>query len=198
MTYSDFVLDTVISILAVIPERTNLFGSLTPLEVPLWLRTLLDRGQRQVLLSEKARSEFLVVPLLLACEDLRPGSVTIYSGVRLDMDAERGLIGECDFILAPTPPLPALRAPLVAIVEAKKQDIEAGTWQCVAQTVGARLFNERANTQQTSVFGCVTTGENWQFLRLKDNVAAVDTRRYYIDNPGGILAVFQRILADSP
>jgi hypothetical protein len=111
MTYSDFVLDTVISILAVIPERTNLFGSLTPLEVPLWLRTLLDRGQRQVLLSEKARSEFLVVPLLLACEDLRPGSVTIYSGVRLDMDAERGLIGECDFILAPTPPLPALRKP---------------------------------------------------------------------------------------
>jgi len=194
MSYADFLLESVVSILGVNSETADLFGSLVPLPVPAWLRALLDRGQQQILLSEKARSEFLVVPVLLACEDLRPGEVSIYSGQRLDIDPERGLVGECDFIVAATPPLPAFRAPLVTIVEAKKHDIEGGIWQCVAQMVGARLFNERAHSQQAAIYGCVTNGENWLFLRLKDNVAAVDRRRYYIDNVGGILAVFKNII----
>ena len=44
------------------------------------------------------------------------------------------------------------------------------------------------------VYGCVTNGEAWQFLRLVDQIAAIDVRRYYIDNVGGILAVFRWIV----
>src|SRR5206468_9488588 len=118
------------------------------------------------LVSEKARSEFLVVPLLLATPEFVPGGLTIYSGQRLDVDPERGLVGECDFILALTPPVPRLRSPLVTVLEAKKGDIEAGLGQCVAQMVGVRVFNERAGQPALRVFGCVTTGEVWQFLSL--------------------------------
>jgi hypothetical protein len=155
---------------------------------------MLDRGRRQILLSEKARSEFLVVPVLLACQELSPKPISIYSGQRLDVDPARGLIGECDFILAATDPVPALRAPLMIIVEAKKNDVEGGVWQCIAQMIGARVFSERSSRPPAPIYGCVTNGEAWQFLRLVDQLVEIDVRRYYIDNVGGILAVFRWIV----
>jgi hypothetical protein len=99
------------------------------------------------------------------------------------------LLGECDFILALSEPLPRLRAPLVTIVEAKKNDIEAGLGPCIAQMVAAQVFNERAG-QSCVVFGCVTTGEDWQFLRLNEHVVLIDTTRHYINDVGAILAAF--------
>ena len=198
MPYNDFSLETVSNVLGVSVGPIDLFEPLEPLPVPGWLREMLDRGMRQVLLSEKARSEFIVVPVLLACQELGGGALSIYSGQRLDVDPERGLVGECDFILAATPPVPALRAPLMTIVEAKRNEVESGVWQCVAQMVGARLFNERAGGPSDRVYGCVTNGEAWQFLRLEGSAAGIDRRRYYIDNVGAILAVFGRIVAGSP
>lgn len=193
MPYTDFTLETIGSALGITVESGDLHANLAPAAVPGWTRELLERGLRQVLLSEKARSEFLVVPLLLACQEMCPSPISIYSGQRLDVDAELGLVGECDFILAGTTPVPALRAPLLTIVEAKKNDIESGVWQCVAQMVGARLFNEWSDLGSITVHGCVTNGEVWQFLRLSGTQATLDRRRYYIDNAGGILAVLNLI-----
>ncbi len=102
--------------------------------------------------------EFIVVPILLASRELSHDAVAIYSGQRLDVNPDQGLVGECDFILAATPPVPLLRAPLVTIVEAKKNDIESGLGQCVAQMIAARLFNEKAGNVPFQIFGCVTTG----------------------------------------
>src|SRR5207237_6089567 len=126
MPYNDFSLETVASVLGVSAGPADLFPNLEPVGVPAWLREMLDRGMRQVLLSEKARSEFIVVPILLACQEMSGGAITIYSGQRLDVDPERGLVGECDFILSAAPPVPALRAPLVTIVEAKHNEAESG------------------------------------------------------------------------
>src|SRR5436305_14684588 len=106
MPYTDFSLETVSSVLGVSPEPADLFGDLLPLPVPPWLRDLLDRGLRQVLLSEKARSELIVVPILLACQQLSGGAVSIHARQRLDVDPDHGPIGECGFILAATPPVP--------------------------------------------------------------------------------------------
>jgi hypothetical protein len=194
MPYNDFSLETVSSVLGVSTGLADLFPNLDAVSVPSWLREMLDRGLRQVLLSEKARSEFIVVPILLACQEMAAGAIAIYSGQRLDVDPERGLIGECDFILSAAPPVPALRAPLVTIVEAKRNEVESGVWQCIAQMVGAREFNQRSGGGPEAIYGCVTNGEAWQFMRLSGSVAAIDRRRYYIDNVGGILAVFQTII----
>src|SRR5438105_2753089 len=130
-------------------------------------------GLRRVLLSAKARSEFIVVPILLACQEMSAGAITIYSGQRLDVDPERGLVGECDFILSAAPPVPALRAPLVTIVEAKRNEVESGVWQCIAQMVGAREFNQRSGGGPEAIYGCVTNAEAWQFLRLSGSVAGI-------------------------
>jgi hypothetical protein len=194
MPYTDFSLETISTTLGVGVATAKIFPPLSPAPVPPWLGEMLDRGMRQVLLSEKARSEFIVVPVLLACQELSPEPITIYSGVRLDVDPARGLIGECDFILAATDPVPALRAPLMIIVEAKKHDLESGVWQCLAQMVGARIFNERSGRPPAPVYGCVTNAEAWQFLRLTDQLAQIDVRRYYVNDVGDILAVFRWIV----
>ena len=131
----------------------------------------------------------------MASRDLAHGSFAIYSGQRLDSDPSRGLSGECDFILTLTAPLPVLQAPIVIIVEAKKNDIEAGLGQCAAQMVGARLFNQQEGNGLDMIFGCVTTGEGWQFLQLEHDVIVIDSVRYYIDRVETILGVFQAILA---
>jgi len=196
MTYSDFTLETVEKRFGVRTLQAALFPSLVPVAVPAWLADLLARGRQLALVSEKARSEFLVAPLLLASRELSNNTLAIYSGQRLDVQPDQGLVGECGFLLARGQPVPVLHAPLVAIVEAKKNDVEAGLGQCAAQMIGARLFNEQEGQPLACIHGCVTTGETWQFLRLRLGDLTLDSSRYFIDNVGSILAVFQAIFAE--
>ena len=101
MSYTDFTLETVESQLGVRVRAGDLFPGLVPVPVPDWLRTSLDRGMELAMVSEKARSEFIVSPILLACRELSGRMVAIFSGQRLDVDPGRGLSGECDFVLSP-------------------------------------------------------------------------------------------------
>jgi hypothetical protein len=193
MAYSDFTLETVDQRLGVTIGEADLFPSRQGAPVPDWLPGWLARGTRLALLSEKSRSEFIVVPILLAARELCGDQFAIFSGQRLDVDPDRGLVGECDFILALGPSLPPLRAPIMTVVEAKKNDVEIGMGQCIAQMVAAARFNEAAGRATAPVYGCVTTGETWQFLRLAGQTALVDRQRYYLDNVSGILGVFQAV-----
>jgi hypothetical protein len=143
------------------------------------------------LVSEKARSEFIVAPILLALRELSGERIAILSGQRFDVDPGRRLVGECDFLLMLSDPLPLVRAPVLAVVEAKKQDMEGGLGQCVAQMVAVQVFNERAGQPFPAVHGCVTTGDVWQFLRLAGTALTLDQGRFYLDNLGGILAALQ-------
>ena len=194
MAFADFTLDLVARTLGVTTREVALFPAARDVAVPAWLRETLARRTQLSLISEKSRSEFIVVPMLLAGRELCATPLAIFSGQRLDVDASLGLVGECDFILAATDPVPPLRAPIATIVEAKKNDIEGGLGQCIAQMVAARMFNQAAGRGEGSVYGCVTTGEVWQFLHLADEIAEIDERRYYIDNVEGILGAIREII----
>lgn len=137
--------------------------------------------------SEKARSEFIVAPILLAVREISGNQIAILSGEKLDVDASKRLVGECDFLLARAEPLPRLRPPLLTIVEAKRNDIDLGLGQCAAQMVAARIFNERAGVAPRPIHGCVTTGENWQFMRLDGTELMIDPLRIYINRVDSIL-----------
>ena len=193
MSYADFSIESIADRLGLDIVTVDLFPDLAPRPIAPWLRDALERGSREFPVSEKAKSEYIVTPILFACKELSPGPLSIQSGVRLDVDPARGLIGECDFILSATPPVPGLRAPLVTIVEAKKHDIDTAIWQCFAQMVGARIFNERSGRPIEALYGCVTNGEGWQFLRLFADRAEIDHRRHYLDDVGSILAAFVSI-----
>ncbi len=60
-----------------------------------------------------------------------------------------------------------LQAPLFVVVEAKKQDFDLDIDQCAAQMLGAKIFNTQKGSEVTSIYGCVTTGDDWIFLKME-------------------------------
>ena len=61
--------------------------------------------------TEKARSEFIIAPLLLELKRLLGEGFGLFSGVEFNVDAARGLNGYCDFILTRSPLQSVLTAP---------------------------------------------------------------------------------------
>ena len=196
MAYSDFTLPQVLDQFKLSQKSVDLFDQVQPIALSDWLKETLASSQKLGLLSstEKARSEFIVVPILLELERHNPNSVAVYSGKRFDVDSSKGLNGECDFILGKGPTTHVIQAPVLALVEAKKQDIEIGLGQCTAQMIAAQIFNQSREQPTTAIFGCVTTAENWQFLKLEGNTLSIEPRAYYLNELEKILGILQTIL----
>lgn len=74
-------------------------------------------------------------------------------------------------------------------MEAKREDLSAGVAQCVAEMVAARLFNEKKKNPTPVVYGCVTSGQAWRFLRLEENAAQVDAPDLYISEMDRIFGI---------
>lgn len=193
MSYTDFNISKVEEILNIEVIRQKLDWQLDVITPSEWLLKSPEKGKKNAFVSEKARSEFIVTPVLLAAQELLDDRLQIFSGQTLNVDANLGLTGECDFILSKTKPTPILKSPIVSLVEAKKNDIDLGLGQCIAQMFAARIFNKQSGNNFQTIFGCVTTGEDWQFLKLENNLAIVDNERFYISEVGKILGVFKAI-----
>ncbi len=194
MTYSEFTLDSVQSLLGLKLQTEKLFPIIEPVTPPDWLIKSLAVASSVGFSTEKARSEFFVAPILLASRELNHERFFLYSGQKLDADPQRGLTGECDFILSHAQASVVLQTPIMTLVEAKKQDYEAGMGQCIAQMVGAQIFNQKKEDVELPIFGCVTTGEGWQFLKLADSYVTVDVTRYALANLELILGMFRNIV----
>jgi hypothetical protein len=193
-TYSKMKLDFIRKRFDLRIIREPLFEQVPPLKPSAWLTETLQKGLDLFLISEKARSEFLVVPILLAMRDFYHCKISIYSGARFDIDAENGLQGVCDFIISKSPPLPTIQAPVMMMVEAKKNDIEEGLGQCAAEMIAARLFNKMEQNPIQTIFGCVTTGEDWQFLKLEEDVIQIDKTKLFINQLDLLLGTFKTMI----
>jgi len=196
MAYSDFSLTKFKKEFGLTEEKITLFPDANLIEPSEWLKTTLAISLRLALASssEKARSEFIVAPLLLEMEMLNNQSFSIFSGERLDVLPEQGLNSECDFILGKNSFSSSLQAPIFCLVEAKKNDIKEGLGQCVAQMLGATLFNQNEGLEYPVVYGCVTTCEIWQFLKLADKTFYLDSQPYYINELAKLIGMLQAIL----
>jgi hypothetical protein len=100
MTYNDFTLDTVLEAFQVTLSQKELFSDVPSLDVPSLLQGILDEGLSLAYISEKARSEIIIMPILLTVRKLFLRAFSIYSGQRFDVEPSSGLSGECDFILS--------------------------------------------------------------------------------------------------
>jgi hypothetical protein len=196
MAYTDFSLENVVEDFDLSLDRLPLFPELNLISVSAWLEDFLSQSFDLAIASgtEKARSEFIVAPILLEMRRRHPESFSIFSGKSLEVDKEKGLWGECDFILSKGKLLNIIQTPIFTIVEAKKQDMEKGLGQCAAQLVAAQIFNQRRDKAIDNIFGCVTTGQNWQFLKLTDHTLSIDTLTYFTNELDKVLSVFETIL----
>ena len=160
MLYSKFTLNEVISKFELKTSTKDLFED-KKVKIDNYLKEALESAFELPLKSEKARSELIVMPILLEARKLNNKSFFIFSGKNLDIDESLGLNGECDFIISKTDNKFFLQAPIFGLVE-KKQNIDLGLGQCIAQMVGAKIFNEKKKSNIDTIFGCVTA--NYRLL----------------------------------
>ena len=192
MAYSDFTLSKVKKELGIeVIEGINLFPVVEPTKISDLLRQLLDRdgGLATLINTEKARSEFLIAPILAEVRQQSNHHVSLFSGSRFNVDAEKGLVGVCDFILSQSSEQIDVTAPVVTIIEAKNESVIGGLGQCIAAMVAAQIFNDRAGNAKDVIYGAVTSGTNWRFLKLVGTQAWVDDREYFINEVDRILGV---------
>ncbi len=194
-SYSAFTLDQVRRRFDIEIVSGKLFADAASVIPSPALRDALDQVSAWFLVSEKARSEFIVAPILLELRRVLGDTISVLSGVRLDVAPDEGLQGVCDFIISRTAPVPIVQAPLVFIVEAKKGDLDEGLGQCAAEMEGARRFNAAEGREGQVVYGCVTSGEAWQFLRLDDKTLTIDPEKIYIEHVDRILGVLVKMLS---
>jgi heterodisulfide reductase subunit B len=114
---------------------------------------------------------------------------SLFSGIDFTIDIEKGLNGYCDFIISSGLEQLFVAAPVMMLVEAKNEDIKSGVGQCVAEMYAAQLFNQRENNGISAVYGAVTTGTNWKFIKLEGTVVEIDLSEYYLSNLNKILGI---------
>ncbi len=196
MAFQNFTFPKVIQDLALTYSETDLFAQLTPVPVrPELLAQVIDGNNfASAINTEKARSEFVIAPVLWELRRLHPGHFGLFSGIELDADASRGLNGVCDFVITKSPYQHLVSAPLITIVEAKNDNLRTGLGQCIAAMVAAQLLNQAAQVTIAAVYGAVTTGDAWEFLRLQGSEVTLDVVEYRIESLGKILGIFGHII----
>ena len=128
--------------------------------------------------SEKARSELIISPILVEVRKILQRQVSLFSGEDFTVEPELGLSGVCDFLISRSPEQILIEAPAVVIVEAKKADLKAGLGQCAAEMVAAQKFNEINNIAIATIYGSVSSGTVWRFLKLEAKTLTIDLNDY--------------------
>jgi hypothetical protein len=205
MAYSDFDLKKVRQEFSLrIDEQSDLFADVAAVPPgPALVQTLAETAQLAIAIhTEKARSEMIITPVLLELWRQAHPHISLFSGTEFTVDAARGLTGYCDYILSRSKEQLTVNVPVVMIVEAKNENIKGGLGQCVAEMLAAQMFNAREGNGIDTIYGAVTTGEIWKFLKLVGTVASIDLSDYYIvrdlDKVFGILWQGLGLLAVSP
>ena len=171
-----------------------LFGECAPVEPSDFLKQTLAINTKQALTTEKAKSEFIIAPVLFEIARKNKDRVSFFSGYNFDVDKSLGLKGFCDFIFTKYPASTIIKEPIFCVVEAKNDNIEKGVPQCVAEMYAAKLFNEQKNNSIDDIYGCVTFGYQWLFLQLKNDIILRDERTYLLNELPHILGILQHIV----
>ena len=196
MAFGDFDLKTAIQTFGLAEDlHTDLFLGVKPLEISEFLQAWLREFTRVAIgmNTEKARSEFIILPILVEAKRRAEVEINIHPGISFDVDKSKGLSGFCDYLIARSQEIYYLRSPLIAVVEAKKEDIVNGLGQCAAEMVAIQIFNERDGKPLPAVFGCVTSGSIWQFLKLEKDTLFIDRTEYYLGEVGKIVGILVSI-----
>ncbi|MEG3979355.1 hypothetical protein QUA08_00925 [Microcoleus sp. T3B2] len=171
-----------------------LSAKVVPVEPSEWLWRTIEISSNTAVTTAKERSERIISPIMLDLRERNNRQFSLFSGWSFDVDAELGLNGECDFLLSSVPLDFEIKVPIFALRETKSGEIESCLPQCAAQMVAAQLFNEREHNSIPAVYGCVTTGVVWRFLKLEGNNLIIDVDVYCLDNVPMILGVLQTIV----
>jgi hypothetical protein len=192
MSYEEFTLEQINSDLGLaIEENVSLFADVEGVQLDeFFLRYLQNNIPLAVAIAtEKAKSEMIIAPILIEMRRMLNNQISLFSGVKFNVDNTRGLNGFCDFLVSRSRQQSFIKSPVIAIVEAKNENLKNGYAQCMAEMVAANIFNERDEKETENIFGAVTNGNQWKFLKLEKDVIYMDLDDYYIVNPEKIMGI---------
>ncbi|MEK7433012.1 MAG: hypothetical protein AABZ74_07775 [Cyanobacteriota bacterium] len=194
MAYTNFTFDDLKNKFGIDNNLKKIFGNIENIKISSFLKELLEINKILPIKTEKAKSEYIIAPILTEIVRKNIETITVYSGEVLDANKKEGLYGECDFILAKNKHTFNVSFPMICVVEAKRGDIDLGIAQCSAQMVGIKFFNEKNKINLKTIYGCVTNANEWKFLKLENNIVFIDEESYYIKELEKILGIFQFII----
>ncbi len=199
MSFQNFSFPQVQHDLGLTVDEADLFSHVHGVKLREEFAAALTEGTTLALAvnTEKAKSEFIIAPLLLELRRSLGDRFGLFSGIELAVDPGRGLNGVCDFIITKSPRQFILSAPLIAIVEAKNDNLRSGLGQCIAAMYASQLFNQQSSAPVEMVYGVVTTGSAWKFLHLQQAVVTIDVKEYYIDNADKILGILTYVIQNA-
>ena len=198
MAYSDWTLETVKKAFQL--EEVNaagIFSNVEPVEPSAHLATTLERNVPLAVAmgTEKAKSELIVSAILVELWDHFDRSISFFSGIDFNIDAENGLTGVCDFLVSLSPAQFHLEAPVILLVEAKRDNLTIGLGQCVAEMVAAQRFNTEKGNDIPCIYGAITSGIDWIFLKLEGKKLQLDMAAYTIERCDRILGILASMVA---
>lgn len=198
MAYGDWTLETVKKAFDL--EEINaagIFADAEPVAPSAHLITTLERNVPLAFAmgTEKAKSELIVSAVLVELWEHFNRSISFFSGVDFNVDAESGLTGICDFVVSLSPSQFHLESPIILLVEAKRDNLTAGLGQCVAEMVAAQRFNAEQGNEVPCVYGTTTSGIDWVFLKLEGKKLQLDMAAYQIAQCDKILGVLASMVA---
>jgi hypothetical protein len=197
MSYSQFSIDTVETTLGItIVETVGIFADTPPVEYSDFLAQTLKKYVPLALAigTEKSRSELILTPILVELKELLENQISLFSGREFNVSPEKGLTGFCDFIISKSSEQIIIKAPVIALVEAKNDNIQSGLGQCIAEMVAAQLFNQQKGNEIKTIYGSVTTGTNWKFMRLSGQIIEIDLNEYFINDVRKILGILRSFI----
>jgi len=193
MSYKDFTLEQIRQLFAVsIQSNLDVFSTQKQsVQINPAFTSQLEYSTTLALAinTEKARSEMIIAPILLELRRLTGDRISLFSGSEFNVDPAQGLNGFCDFIISLSSQQLYIEAPVAIIVEAKNENIKGGLAQCLATMIAAQRFNQQKSNAIDTIYGAVTMGNQWKFLKLYQETAAIDRKDYYIDQLPDIMGI---------
>lgn len=196
MAYNNFTLDSVKNQFKLKLSDAPFCESISPIEPQPMILDILNQWLpiAEAARTEKAKSELLVSPILIEARRLADDRVQIFSGEEFNVDRSKGLNGFCDFLFSRSDNRLTIDAPVLMLVEAKRGELEIGLGQCVAEMVAAQIYNQSQEQSVPVIYGCVTSGKFWQFLKLEGDRVTVDLTTYPIMPVQKILGILKSML----
>lgn len=133
-----------------------------PVTISDFFRQRLDRLQRFDLESLEVSKTLLIDAI---CEEGLEGfeRLKVWKGAYLEGES---VCGNVDYLIAERRGY--LEAPFGCVIEAKKDNFEQGTAQCLVEMAACKWGNLQLG-QDMEIYGIVTNGEGWKFYRLNRN-----------------------------
>jgi hypothetical protein len=200
MAYNDFTLEALTKQFGLqTNEREDYFARAAPVPISDFLREYLRENIPLAFAigTEKARSELLIMPVLWEVRHQLKGSISLFSGAEFNVSIERGLCGVCDFLLSLSPAQLTVEAPVVTVVEARNDNLKNGLVECIAEMAAAQLFNREQGNDIVTVYGVLTTGTYWKFLRLVESTIYVDVTEYHVQDAERIVGIIVSMVQEA-